>query len=106
MESRRFTGLAEGTYKLVETAAPEGYNKVADPIKVTIEATYKDDGTLNTWSVKLGDEVQQDQIVEVVNHAGTLLPGTGGIGTVIFTVAGLVLIVAGVAWAMRRRQRD
>ncbi|MBM6692604.1 SpaH/EbpB family LPXTG-anchored major pilin [Bifidobacterium pullorum subsp. saeculare] len=102
-----FTGLAEGTYQLVETAAPEGYNKVADPINVTIEATYKDDGTLNTWSVKLGDEVQQDQIVEVVNHAGTLLPGTGGIGTVIFTVAGIVLIVAGVAWAMRRRrQRD
>lgn len=101
-----FTGLAAGTYQLVETAAPEGYNKVTKPISVTIEATYKDDGTLNTWSVKLGDEVQQDQTVEVVNHAGTLLPGTGGIGTVIFTVAGIVLVVAGVAWAMRRRQRD
>lgn len=101
-----FTGLAADTYQLVETEAPKGYNKVADPINVTIEATYKDDGTLNTWSVKLGDEVQQDQTVEVVNHAGTTLPGTGGIGTVIFTVAGLVLVVAGVAWAMRRRQRD
>lgn len=47
-----------------------------------------------------------DQTVEVVNHAGTILPGTGGIGTVVFTVAGVVLVVAGVAWAMRRRQRD
>ena len=41
-----------------------------------------------------------------MNRAGTTLPGTGGIGTVVFTVAGIVLVVAGVAWAMRRRQRD
>ena len=97
-----FTGLAEGTYQLVETAAPEGYNKVADPIEVKIEASYDEDGTLKSWTVNKNGQ----NAVEVVNHAGTLLPGTGGIGTVIFTVAGLVLVVAGVAWAMRRRQRD
>ena len=97
-----FTGLAEGTYQLVETAAPEGYNKVTDPIEVKIEATYNEDGILQSWTVN--DNGQN--AVQVVNHAGTLLPGTGGIGTVIFTVAGIVLIVAGVAWAMRRRQRD
>ena len=97
-----FTGLAEGTYHLVETAAPEGYNKVADPIEVKIEASYNEDGILQSWTVNKDGQ----NAVEVVNHAGALLPGTGGIGTVIFTVAGLVLIVAGVAWAMRRRQRD
>ena len=87
----RLCGLSRdgllGAEELVETAAPQGYNKVTDPITVTIEATYKDDGTLNTWSVKLGDEVQQDQTVEVVNHAGTLLPGTGGIGTAAIQIA-------------------
>ena len=101
-----FTGLAEGTYQLVETEAPEGYNKVTEPITVTIEATYKDDGTLNTWSVKLGDEVQQGQTVEVVNHAGTLLPGTGGIGTVVFTVAGAAIVIAGAAWYISRRKQQ
>lgn len=97
-----FTGLAEGTYQLVETEAPEGYNKVANPIEVKIEASYKEDGTLLSWSVNNNGQ----NAVEVVNHAGATLPGTGGIGTAIFTVAGIVLIVAGVAWAMRRRQRD
>ena len=96
-----FTGLAAGTYTLVETEAPEGYNKAADTT-VTIEATYHEDGTLDTWTVNNNGQ----NAVVVVNRAGALLPGTGGIGTVIFTVAGLVLIVAGVAWAMRRRQRD
>ena len=97
-----FTGLAAGIYKLVETAAPEGYNKVATPIEVTIEASYAEDGTLLSWTVNDAG----NHAVEVVNHAGATLPGTGGIGTAIFTVAGIVLIVAGVAWAMRRRQRD
>ncbi|MBM6705684.1 SpaH/EbpB family LPXTG-anchored major pilin [Bifidobacterium pullorum subsp. saeculare] len=101
-----FTGLDEGNYTLHETEAPDGYNKAADTT-VTIEATYNNEnGTLESWSVKVGDQDQADQTVEVVNHAGTILPGTGGIGTVVFTVAGIVLIVAGVAWAMRRRQRD
>lgn len=97
-----FTGLAEGIYQLVETEAPKGYNKVSGPIEVKIEASYNEDGILESWTVNKNGQ----NAVEVVNHAGTLLPGTGGIGTVIFTVAGIVLIVAGVAWAMRRRQRD
>ena len=96
-------GLEAGTYKLTETDAPEGYNKVEGDITVTITAEYNEDGTLASWKV---NEDGTNHEVEVVNHAGATLPSTGGIGTVIFTVAGLVLIVAGVAWAMRRRQRD
>lgn len=100
-----FTGLAAGTYILHEVKAPDGYNTAADTT-VTIDAQYNDDGTLNSWSVKVDNQEQAGQAVEVENHAGTILPGTGGIGTVVFTVAGIVLVVAGVAWAMRRRQRD
>lgn len=97
-----FTGLAEGTYQLVETAAPEGYNRVTDPITVTIVANYNEDGTLKNWSVNSNGQ----NAVEVVNHAGTLLPGTGGIGTVVFTVAGAAIVIAGAAWYISRRKQQ
>ena len=97
-----FTGLAEGSYQLVETAAPEGYNKVATPITVTIDAQYNDDGTLKSWSVNQNGQ----NAVEVVNHAGTILPGTGGIGTVVFTVAGAAIVIAGAAWYISRRKQQ
>lgn len=97
-----FTGLAEGTYQLVETTAPEGYNKVTEPITVTIVANYSEDGTLQNWSVNSNGQ----NAVEVVNHAGTLLPGTGGIGTVVFTVAGAAIVIAGAAWYISRRKQQ
>lgn len=98
-----FRGLEAGTYKLVETEAPQGYNKVTEPITVTIEATYNEDGTLASWKV---NEDGTNHAVEVVNHAGTLLPGTGGIGTVVFTVAGAAIVIAGAAWYIGRRKQQ
>lgn len=97
-----FRGLEAGTYKLVETEAPQGYNKVTDPIEVKIEATYHEDGTLQSWSVNSDG----NHAIEVVNHAGTLLPGTGGIGTVVFTVAGAAIVIAGAAWYIGRRKQQ
>lgn len=97
-----FTGLAAGTYQLVETEAPEGYNKVADPIEVEIEASYREDGTLESWTVNKNG----NNAVEVVNHAGTLLPGTGGIGTVVFTVVGVAIVVCGAVWYVRRSKAN
>ena len=94
-------GLEAGTYHLTETAAPEGYNKVDGDITVTITATYNENGTLASWTVN-ADGTNHE--VEVVNHAGTLLPGTGGMGTVIFTVVGVAIVVAGVVWYTRRNK--
>lgn len=96
-------GLEAGTYYLTETDAPEGYNKVEGDITVTITATYNDDGTLKSWTVN-SDGTNHE--VEVVNHAGAILPGTGGMGTVVFTVVGVAIVVCGAVWYVRRSKAN
>lgn len=100
-----FVGLKEGTYKLVETKAPDGYNKLTDPIEIVIKANYREDGTLDTWTASLKDTASPSgSSIEVQNNKGTLLPGTGGMGTVIFTVIGVAVIAGGAAWYVSRRR--
>ena len=41
--------------------------------------------------------------IQVQNNKGALLPETGGMGTVIFTVAGIAIIAGGIAWKRSRR---
>lgn len=101
-------GLEEGTYWVEEVNPPAGYNKLAKPVKVAIEATYNEDGILATHSVKYGDDLTNtaahgDHSVVIVNKAGTLLPETGGMGTIVFTVIGAAVVVGGVAWTVRRK---
>ncbi len=100
-----FDGLGEGDYKLEETSAPYGYNK-ADDIKFTISATYADDGS--TVTVSSGnDSVSVDSktlSTTVANASGAVLPGTGGMGTAVFYVAGaLIMICAAVVLIARKR---
>ena len=83
-----FYGLAYGTYYLVETNAPAGYNKLTQPVAVEVTAASHLD----------------DSRVTVKNSAGFELPSTGGMGTTLFTVAGLLLILgSGTALVVRRR---
>lgn len=104
----KFKGLAAGTYYLVETKAPEGFNKLAKPIKITIDDTTFDVNA-PSWTVTMtgggtgtGTEGTYPEI-EVQNNKGALLPETGGMGTVIFTVAGIAIIAGGIAWKRSRR---
>ncbi|RSX48973.1 SpaH/EbpB family LPXTG-anchored major pilin [Bifidobacterium callimiconis] len=97
-----FSGLKEGTYQLVETAAPEGYNP-ASPTQVVIAAEYDTDGTLKSWTVNGGNNSTH---VQLENKKGTLLPGTGGMGTVAFTVIGVLVVAFGAAWAIQRKRAN
>lgn len=94
-------GLAAGTYYLVETEAPAGYNKLTDPIKVTITQ----DGDTN-WTVKKNDEAEDDKIIDVENSTGSLLPSTGGMGTIAFTVVAALLVLGVAVSFIRDRKRE
>lgn len=88
-----FVGLANGTYTLVETKVPLGFNKAADTT-VTISG-----GDYSAETLKLLAHTEP-----VINNQGSLLPSTGGMGTTIFYILGGILIVAGVAYFMVRRK--
>ena len=102
-----FTGLKAGEYQLVETEAPAGYNKLTAPIKVTITATYNDDGTLKNYAVTYdnGPNDGTSHEVTVENHKGSLLPETGGMGTMLFTVLGVLVVALGAAWYVRSERK-
>ena len=93
-------GLAYGEYYLVETAAPEGYNKLTAPIAVQISATSHLDDDADT------EEVEGSAVI-VKNSAKFLLPGTGGAGTTIFTLVGVSIIAVALAlvFVLDRRKK-
>lgn len=88
-----FEGLDAIAYQLVETEAPDGYNKLKDPVDVTIVAKYDQDGVLQSWTVNDGGN---DAALNIQNNKGTLLPETGGMGTILFTLVGAAAIGYGI----------
>lgn len=94
-------GLEAKDYWLVETQAPEGFNKLTDPIKVTITK----DGDAN-WTVKKNDVSEDDKIIDVENSTGSLLPSTGGRGTIVFAVIAALLVFGVVVSFIRDKRKE
>lgn len=93
-------GLDAGTYYLVETKAPAGYNKLTASIKVVITKN-GDDFTIS----QDGTDVT-DKIIDVKNSTGSLLPSTGGMGTIAFTVVAALLVLGVAVSFIRDRKRE
>jgi len=82
-----WTRLDYGKYQIVETKAPEGYRILKKPIDITIDKE-NSDISLNVDNYKSGWE----------------LPTTGGIGSIVFTITGLILMGAALILYVRRRK--
>ena len=106
-----FQGLKNGEYTLTETKAPAGYNKLASAIGVKVNGQNNGTDTTNatvtiTYNNNNGsnyDQTASNGVIPVQNKSGAILPGTGGMGTIAFTVIGVLVIALGVAWTLKRK---
>lgn len=96
-------GLAPGRYKLKETKAPAGYVLSAGETEITIADTdfdgipdSKEQPTTDTTTTQTTEKDNGLVSITVENTKGFTLPRTGGIGTVLFTMVGIVLMGGGV----------
>lgn len=125
-------GLENGTYKLVETKAKDGYNLLKAPVDVSLNIAYKTtwietnhyengvwvkrdvtaknekfdskEGTNGgTQNGKDGDGVTSTIII---NRKGFNLPTTGGFGTLLFSGIGVLLVVAGVGVLLSLKKKN
>lgn len=84
-------GLDSGKYYLDEQEAPAGYNKITDPIEITVNAS---------GANGYGYEGQ------VENLTGSILPSTGGVGTVVLYVVGAAIVLIAIVALVRRRSKS
>ena len=108
------SGLANGTYYLKETEAPQGYNPLENDIEIMITAANWT--TFGTPSAKIEYKTStaedatfaeaEDGTVNVENKSGTVLPGTGGIGTTIFYVIGGGLMAAAAILLITKKRME
>ena len=117
-------GLANGTYKIVETKTLKDYNLLKEPVDVSLSIAYKTTWTkTDTYSsgVCVQTEVKKAQedfttgrestnggtqsgvgnigmiTKTIINRKGFNLPTTGGFGTLLFSGIGVLLVLAGVS---------
>lgn len=87
-------GIDEGAYKLEELETLPGYNKLTAPIDVTVVRGAGDAGEIIFVTTQ-----------KVENTTGLVLPGTGGIGTELFTVIGSVMMMGAAAFLFLNKKR-
>lgn len=113
-------GLDDGTYKLREIQAPDGFNLLPNDVTVVITA---ETNNCQDWSGTAADALTDLNVtadgepgngqantgiaaITIENNKGATLPETGGMGTTVFYVLGGILAVgAGVLLVARRRMR-
>ena len=109
-------GLEEGTYYLKEISTIKGYNLLKKPVKIVITGATGDNHYVadaenakkQEYTGDLDKEGNTDGKVTlfVNNTSGFQLPATGGKGSGIFAVCGVLVIGVGIAYYMISRKKE
>ena len=118
------SGLANGTYYLVETKTNKNYNLLKEPVKVELNIVYttttKKEWVTDENGVKtlVKNEITKTEFKEgsdtstgthtetIINKKGFTLPITGGMGTVLFSIAGFALMAGAAFVLLKGRRKD
>lgn len=125
-----FSGLDAGEYTLQEVKAPEGYTLNDAKHSVVITALYNQDGTLKSYTIKIDNKATstytatyENKIVKNItktldsqghisettilkNAKMGFLPSTGGVGTTIFAIIGVMFAATGIGLYMAFRGKN
>ncbi len=103
----KFDSLPAGEYTITETKAPDGYKAISGTA-ATITISVANDGTVTVDGAEK-DNADKYYSKTIVNTPQESLPGTGGMGTVLFTVGGAAIVLAAGAMFvvyMRKRKNE
>ena len=116
-------GLDAGTYYMKETKTPKGYAPPAGAYRMTLVP----DGTTgklhqyDSYLTSASDTSADNDLIHLTRYSGSnherlvisfvntklpALPSTGGIGTAVFTVGGVAVMVLAVVLLLRRKKQE
>lgn len=96
-------GLDLGTYWFKEVTAPEGYSLNTNDVSVTLELNDTNSSMVN--DVRVANKTITTESAKMLDTKLSALPSTGGMGTYLFTIVGVVLMTcaAGAFFVSRRK---
>lgn len=103
------SGLANGTYYLVETKTVEGYNLLKAPVEVNLKVEYvttTENGVTTTKFTENNEPSDGTHSVTIINKNGFQLPTTGGMGTLLFSVIGVIVMIAAAFILLKGRKKE
>lgn len=102
-----FFNLPANTYYIKETTAPEGYQLTGKVFRVVIAPIPNDKGEPTAEAnITITDLSTETATNEVINTRLSALPSTGGMGTYLFTIGGVVIMAGAAGLLIAKRRRD
>lgn len=104
-------GLKSGTYTLTETKTAAGYVLLKESITIVIDGNENDGTATATVAGKTVNLIEDGESltallpITVVNNTGFDLPKTGEVGTAMFTIIGIILVLVSAFFLLTKKKK-